>query len=64
MGEQSQRRASAGRRSLPVTSRLEAAQRAGLSDCAGVARGVDRLVMRTLGLERIEQVLAFPFRRA
>ena len=64
MGEQSQRRASAGRRSLPVTSRLESAQRSGLSDCAGVALGFDRLVMRTLGLERIEQVLAFPFRRA
>ena len=64
MGEQSQRRASAGRRSLPVTSRLESAQRSGLPDCAGVALGFDRLVMRTLGLERIEQVMAFPFRRA
>ena len=50
MGEQSQRR--------------ESAQRAGLPACAGVALGVDRLVMRTLGLERIEQVMAFPFRRA
>ena len=64
MGEQSQRRASAGRKSLPVTSRLESAQRSGLPDCAGVALGFDRLVMRTLGLERIEQVMAFPFRRA
>jgi len=64
MVEQSQRRGSAGRRSLPVTSRLESAQRSGLPDCAGVALGFDRLVMRTLGLERIEQVMAFPFRRA
>ena len=49
---------------MPVTSRLESAQRSGLPDCAGVALGFDRLVMRTLGLERIEQVMAFPFRRA
>jgi len=62
--EQSRRRASAGRRDLPRTSRLESAQRSGLPECAGVALGFDRLVMRTLGLDRIEQVLAFPFPRA
>ena len=64
MVDQSRRRSSVGRRNLPVTSRLESAQRSGLPDCAGVALGFDRLVMRTLGLERIEQVLAFPFSRA
>ncbi|MEE3285328.1 MAG: EF-P lysine aminoacylase EpmA [Planctomycetota bacterium] len=64
MASQSRRRVAAGRRGLPVTSRLEMAQRVGLPDCAGVALGFDRLVMRTLGLERIEQSLVFPFARA
>ena len=64
MSEQSRRRAGTGGRSLPVSSRLESALRAGLPECAGVALGFDRLVMCTLGLSRIEQVLAFPFGRA
>ena len=61
MTEQSRRRAVSGGRSLPESSRLESALRAGLPECAGVALGFDRLVMCTLGLSRIDQVLAFPF---
>lgn len=35
-----------------------------LPDCAGVALGVDRLMMALLGTDRIADVLAFPFDRA
>lgn len=61
---QSGKRDRRGQRSLPVSSRLEQAQRAGLPDCAGVALGWDRLVMLVLGARRLEDVMAFPFPRA
>ncbi|MBB5014349.1 EF-P lysine aminoacylase EpmA [Rehaibacterium terrae] len=48
----------------PVDERLLAALDAGLPSCAGVALGVDRLLMAMLGCERIADVLAFPFERA
>jgi len=35
-----------------------------LPDCAGVALGVDRLLMALLGTDKIADVLAFPFDRA
>jgi lysyl-tRNA synthetase class 2 len=36
----------------------------GMPDCAGVALGVDRLLLAMLGREHIADVLAFPFERA
>ena len=42
---------------------LLAALSAGLPDCAGVAMGVDRLLMAMLGTHRIADVLAFDFGR-
>lgn len=48
----------------PADERLLQALDAGLPACAGVALGVDRLLMAMLGSDRIEDVLAFPFDRA
>lgn len=49
---------------LPVDDRLVAALQAGLPACAGVALGLDRLVMLAAGADRIDQVIAFGFDRA
>jgi lysyl-tRNA synthetase class 2 len=48
----------------PVDEHLLSALRAGLPDCAGVALGVDRLLMAMAGSEGIAATLAFPFQRA
>jgi lysyl-tRNA synthetase class 2 len=49
---------------VPVDERLLAALAAGLPDCAGVALGVDRLVMLKVGTRDIADVIAFPIDRA
>jgi lysyl-tRNA synthetase class 2 len=48
----------------PVDHHLLDALHSGLPDCAGVALGVDRLMMAVLGTGRIADVLAFDFFRA
>lgn len=57
-------RASDGKPTLPVESRLLAAMDAGLPACSGCALGLDRLLMILAGAERIDEVLAFPLERA
>jgi len=48
----------------PFEERLVAALAAGMPECAGVALGVDRLLMLAGGYSRIEEVIAFPLERA
>ena len=48
----------------PIDAHLLAALQHGLPNCAGVALGIDRLLMALLDSERIDDVLAFPFGRA
>jgi lysyl-tRNA synthetase class 2 len=52
-----------GQRELPIDENLLAVLDA-LPDCAGVALGVDRLLMHLLGTQDIRDVLAFPFAEA
>lgn len=48
----------------PLDERLIAAMSAGLPACAGVALGIERLLMALLGTDRIAEVLAFDFAQA
>lgn len=48
----------------PIDENLLAALEAGLPDCAGVALGIDRLVMLALGKRSLAEVIAFPADRA
>jgi lysyl-tRNA synthetase class 2 len=57
-------RARLGLPAMPPDERLLAALHAGLPDCAGVALGVDRVVMLATGAASIAGVIAFPLDRA
>lgn len=59
-----ERRRRVGAADVPPDGHLLAALDAGLPECAGVALGFDRLVMRAAGADALEAVLAFPFGRA
>lgn len=54
-------RAQRGQATPPRDERLLQALAAGFPDCAGVAMGIDRLLMAMLGTDRIADVLAFDF---
>lgn len=57
-------RRAAGLPEPPVDERLLAALEADMPPCAGVALGVDRLLMVVLGAGRIDEIVAFPASRA
>jgi len=48
---------------IPIDEYFLAALQHGVPDCAGVALGFDRLVMLALGLDKIQDVLSFDFKR-
>lgn len=57
------RRERLGMSAVPVDEYLLAALAAGLPDCAGVALGLDRLLMVMHGADSLQQVQAFPWQR-
>jgi lysyl-tRNA synthetase class 2 len=59
-----QQRLKMGLEMQPIDYHLIDALKAGLPACAGVALGIDRLIMLALGCEHIDQVTAFAFPRA
>lgn len=58
------RREESGQDVYPVDEHLLAALEHGLPECAGVALGVDRLLMALVAADTISDVIAFPFSRA
>ena len=58
------RREKRGETTCEIDHHLISALENGLPECAGVALGVDRLLMSLCGAEAISEVMAFPFSRA
>ncbi len=61
---QNQKRVSSGRQALPVPTKLQQAMIDGLPRCAGIALGVDRLLMLQTGAHSIDQVIPLTIERA
>jgi len=59
-----ERRASRDQHAVPIDEQLLEALAVGLPDCAGVALGLDRVLMLRTGAAHIDEVLAFPLERA
>ncbi len=57
------RRRSQGRPGVPIDLSFLGALQHGLPECAGVALGLDRLLMLRLGVDDIDQVLSFSLQR-
>ncbi len=61
--QENQQRQQQGLNAMPLDENLLAALQAGLPDCAGVALGIDRLLMVLLQKKTIQEVLSFDFSR-
>ena len=59
-----EKRVASGRTPLSVDTTLMAAMRAGLPPCAGVALGVDRVLMQRTGCRSLREVLPLTIDRA
>lgn len=57
-------RRSHGLPEVPLDENLLAALKSGLPDCAGVALGLDRVLMLAAGAQSLDEVIAFPSSRA
>jgi elongation factor P--(R)-beta-lysine ligase len=53
-----------GAAAIPIDERLLAALEHGLPDCAGVALGIDRLILLAANKSCLHEVMAFPLERA
>ncbi|MEB6337194.1 elongation factor P--(R)-beta-lysine ligase [Serratia rhizosphaerae] len=62
--QDNRKRAARGLPQQPIDYHLLDALSHGMPECAGVALGVDRLVMLALGVESLSEVIAFPVTRA
>jgi len=62
--QDNQERLNLGRTAAKTDQKFLAALQAGLPDCAGVALGLDRLLMIMLGHKDIDKVLSFSHNRA
>jgi lysyl-tRNA synthetase class 2 len=62
--EDNQYREANGLKQVPMDERLIAALEHGLPQCAGVALGIDRLIMLATNKQKIKDVLAFDVERA
>ncbi len=58
--EENRFRRLAGKQALPIDHKFLEAMKKGLPPCAGVALGIDRLIMAALGKNRIQDVISFP----
>jgi lysyl-tRNA synthetase class 2 len=58
--EDNRQRKAMGKTEMSADEKLLAALDAGLPSCAGVALGIDRLLMHLVGAQHIDEVIAFP----
>ena len=58
--EDNRKRLQANKNAIDIDKNFIAALDSGLPECAGVALGIDRLLMIILGVKHIEEVISFP----